>query len=950
MAKLDLFFSLQKFVCDISSLKNNLTTILQPHTTHGDFCTLMIVTNLAGPEWVSIPCREKLLCDVMCVIQSAVSAATRVTAKNNTLWTSMCSKVQVLRDGKCYLLLWYQNVMPSHMRKDGLQNFAGSIFQTFQYLFDSVESDFPDMIQRNPDDCTLVNVMKYTRHLSTFRYTMGTTNYFSSEGFSIFVSEKQKIVVGSNIFNCSLGGYVSIVNRCDGQTDCMEDDADEYLCHCDERTDMEIMPDRLCSSISYKQSNKGCGHLYHVSQKGECKLFAFSEENYSEKTQAGVQRTDGIRDFTMQTMQNVTVQTCAHHSKLLCSGHEPVCFSISHICLFEINMNGTLLPCSFGGHLEKCQEFHCNAKFKCRYSYCIPWEYVCNGIWECSSGDDEFNAVCISRQNCEVMYKCKGTWQMCIHLGNVCDGKENCPNNDDEQFCELHKVTCPQMCACLGFAVSCDNTTIIFEEVVKTFVALRVAKSRVQNLNISFCKFSNLKFIALLESGISRLCPNTFPKQLVLLDISINNIQSVEMNCYCSFDNLEGIILDNNEIVFIHKISFVNLPSLSVLSLRRNLLVTVSEDLLFPHLSLKVLDLRENFFSQICVDAFNTIKIEFIVTGDYHICCIAPENTKCTANTPWFVSCSDLLPETTMRAFFIVISSLGFALNGLSILTHSLTWQNNRAFSVHVFFINSGDTLCCIYLLIIWVADLVFQDVFFVAERQWQSSYSCFSAFGLIIWFTLSTQFFLVVLSFSRLLVIICPLKTRFKQISLWIQSLSMFSIISFLISLASSIGVKFVKTKLPTSLCLPFVDPENSFVFIEIMIWISVIGQTLTSLVLIVLHVALVHNISQSLKQMRKVKSHEDSMVMLVLQLVTITLSNMLCWFPANGVFLAAMFLSRYPMDLLIWSTVGSMPLNSVINPLIFSVLCIKKMMKSKFGVRKMSLYQTKSVRFSAS
>ena len=57
-----------------------------------------------------------------------------------------------------------------------------------------------------------------------------------------------------------------------------------------------------------------------------------------------------------------------------------------------------------GPHLLVCERFQCGNKyFKCPKYYCVPWNKVCDGHWECPAGADE--AHC-NRTNCPGQYKC----------------------------------------------------------------------------------------------------------------------------------------------------------------------------------------------------------------------------------------------------------------------------------------------------------------------------------------------------------------------------------------------------------------------------------------------------------------------------------------------------------------------------------------------------------------
>ena len=107
-------------------------------------------------------------------------------------------------------------------------------------------------------------------------------------------------------------------------------------------------------------------------------------------------------------------------------GH-PKCFDIIDICVYRLDNNNNLIPCGTGDHLEDCETFECNMKFKCCRYYCIPYAYMCIGKWDCPEGYDEVDdQKCGNSRPCEGMFKCK-LLQICLHPSDVCDKSKDCP-------------------------------------------------------------------------------------------------------------------------------------------------------------------------------------------------------------------------------------------------------------------------------------------------------------------------------------------------------------------------------------------------------------------------------------------------------------------------------------------------------------------------------------------
>ena len=126
---------------------------------------------------------------------------------------------------------------------------------------------------------------------------------------------------------------------------------------------------------------------------------------------------------------------------------------------------------------------------------------------------------------------------------------------------------------------------------------------------------------------------------------------------------------------------------------------------------------------------------------------------------------------------------------------------------------------------------------------------------------------------------------------------------------------------KVPNNLCLPFIDPPGSIVTIKILAWIVITTQTVTSFTIGILHTILVINLQKSEKVP---KNLQQLMILdnieLIVQLLVITTPNIVCWFPVNCIYIAAVCLTAYQIDLLVWSIVIGVPLNSIINPSVFS------------------------------
>nr|KAG5700324.1 hypothetical protein BaRGS_002670 [Batillaria attramentaria] len=82
--------------------------------------------------------------------------------------------------------------------------------------------------------------------------------------------------------------------------------------------------------------------------------------------------------------------------------------------------------------------------------YCLPVHVRCNRVRDCSGGEDEKDC---GRYTCPGFYRCRDS-RICLHPHFICDGVAQCPQSDDELLCDL---TCPASCTCYGLAFICTT-------------------------------------------------------------------------------------------------------------------------------------------------------------------------------------------------------------------------------------------------------------------------------------------------------------------------------------------------------------------------------------------------------------------------------------------------------------------------------------------------------------
>ena len=78
---------------------NQSTHLIYPQINDNVQCALMMLFNLATPEWISVDCNRRFLYHTVCFMDNG----TQIVKEINSLQEQTCVKEAVLIKGQCYL-------------------------------------------------------------------------------------------------------------------------------------------------------------------------------------------------------------------------------------------------------------------------------------------------------------------------------------------------------------------------------------------------------------------------------------------------------------------------------------------------------------------------------------------------------------------------------------------------------------------------------------------------------------------------------------------------------------------------------------------------------------------------------------------------------------------------------------------------------------------------------
>ncbi len=919
---------------------------------HSKFpCTLMVVENLAYPQWISVGCDEKLLISFACFVDNKIENHTSV---ENLLSRYSCNvDGYFLKSQQCYKFQWGNLSSPLSeklikQKRSALTSGTEEQFAELKRIFFSATSGkiLPVIFTSASNVCLHIYENYYGQFLfESFHFNV--SSFKNVSGYLLFKEQPNTYdtFLVDNLRKCAKHGFlVSSQYMCDAVRDCGDgDDSDDNSPICDNA--MQGFIDgfsKECSPLFYKDPNGMCKTFVDMKTKegrmGNVPVFSchnnflISAENLDDLVgDCGPLAEDEPLYWKLAIFRSFS--RCDIHGQLPCKPGHSRCYKMSDICVYQFSKNGLLKPCRNGGHIVNCKEFECNMKYKCPAYYCIPFGYMCDGQWDCPHGDDEED-TCGPSRVCRNMFKCRKS-QLCLHLHDVCDENFDCPQNDDESLCNLLGVSCPDVCSCLNYAILCSEVNISYSALNDKFpyFSLHISFTAIASSRF-LLNWKHLKRLYVSSNDVQDICGTANLLTLLISFIADNNsVLSLNESCFSNIRTIQVISLNKNKISVMKQNSFSNLPKVCQIDISENQLYHLYASIFWSVPNIKKISLHGNFFTNIDVDAFKYLhSLTIVNTDDYQICCIKPPKAECTAVCPWYVSCNYLLPDESMVIVLSVVCAVILLLNAVSLgnRIYSLKHEHGNAFDIIVLSVNTSDFLCGTYLLALVSANAYFDDSFLVNEKNWRKHHLCFCIFLLSCLFAMSSAITLLIISVSRLMVVLYPMESNFKRKSYVTKLVTSCIVTCLILSILFTLTHRFVSSEAPFVLCLPTIDPTNSNVLIKFVTFFLSLTQISCAIGICVVYCVLIRTLVKKSKEASLQKSKERSNAGMITQLIIITLSNLLCWIPSDVIFIVSQFVSNYPVDMVIWISIAVTPVNSILNPAVLLFMKLKSHLTS--------------------
>ena len=569
-------------------------------------------------------------------------------------------------------------------------------------------------------------------------------------------------------------------------------------------------------------------------------------------------------------------------------------------------------------------------EFQCHPGFYISSHMLGNGEVDCPDGRDE--RVAVEKMVCPGYYRCQ-VYGMCLHPDRVCDMVPDCPNKDDEIYCQFGDSLCPPTCTCEGYAMVCR--AMFYPDIYPNTRYLDL--SGVSGVSLGdFYFLEVLQFLNLSRCGLVNASLSLMPR-LKILDLSHNQLASFSSSSLLLRDmvGLTYLDLSGNPVAptldsaFTRFVVLSGLEALETLKLRGTGLRSIREKPFRVLPALRTLDLRGNSLQDYDVGTLAGLgALEVLLTDEPQLCCpyFHPAQqqqqqrlAQCLSPTDELSSCSDLLRTDFFLVSLWLMAVLAVLGNAGVILFRLLARETEaRVFRVLVVNLCAADLLLGVYMVVIGSAHLHFRRVYVSVEREWRTGLVCTMAGFLAFASSEMSTFVICLITLDRLLVICFPLKRRLhltvRQSALACAALWVLA--GTLAAVPLVTGMRFYEQN---AVCLPLPITRREFAGQGYAFGVFIVFNFLLFLLIGAGQLLIYRAVRRAGSAAGSHRRAQDMSI--ARRLFLVVFSDFCCWFPIGALGLLASNGVPLSGEVNVWAAIFILPVNSALNPFLYTL-----------------------------
>ena len=320
----------------------------------------------------------------------------------------------------------------------------------------------------------------------------------------------------------------------------------------------------------------------------------------------------------------------------------------------------------------------------------------------------------------------------------------------------------------------------------------------------------------------------------------------------------------------------------------------------------------------------------------FEFCCIAKlSGPNCSAPKDLFSSCNDLMANLTLRFSIWVLGCIALLGNTFVLIWRLKTKSDNKVHSMLLFNLAFSDFLMGIYLVVIGSADVYYRGNYFIYNDNWKRSPLCqFSGFVS----SLSCQasvLILTTMTTDRYVTIVHPLKSIGLKVRGTYITLAVIWVVAFVLSAIPLVGIEYFTNFYGRSgVCLPLHLSADKPTGWEYSVFVYLVLNFASFMVIFFLYLIMFFKI----KSTSQMAGSNSAITSIGKRMVFIVLTDFFCWIPIIIIGIASLLGMQAKPDVSAWIAVFVLPLNSALNPILYTISTANFRRKVRSTVRKRS------------
>ncbi|CAH3165139.1 unnamed protein product, partial [Pocillopora meandrina] len=436
--------------------------------------------------------------------------------------------------------------------------------------------------------------------------------------------------------------------------------------------------------------------------------------------------------------------------------------------------------------------------------------------------------------------------------------------------------------------------------------------------------------------------------------LSDNEVEDLPQEIFSNLTNLKTLYLSGNKLRYLPQGIFKGLKQLLIIEIVENEMTQVSVDNFKEIRQLKILYMQYNKMREIPSGFFDVLKDILRVSFDTNLMCchLHKQDADCafTYNDD-FANCESMFKNSAPRKSIWAIGI--FSLVGAVFV---ITWrvifkEKNVVQSIMLLHLAVSDGLMAIYLISLGTKDLLWRGEYYLHDFQWRSGLSCQIIGAISLLSSEVSVMMMTLISADRLKNIVFPYQgTTLKPKATHILCIIIWAI-GFLMAFLPMFGIQYFEDPFRyhsyygrSVVCLPLQLTSDKpagweysvaiFLALNFAFFLFITGAYLMILVKSYLSSRrLARQGTEREIQARRANFRRETA--LARRVFFIILSDCVCWMPVIVIGMRTIIEKSYKAqgDLAVWIAVFALPINSALNPILytFSTEQVRGILKNK-------------------